>query len=73
MKAIAEKLIPGIPEETRIVILQQTNTSDVNTDEEPQKHRLSDSSGEGKGVTVLEEIIERATSKQEVQREINGS
>ncbi|EMR66127.1 putative abc transporter protein [Eutypa lata UCREL1] len=71
LKAIAEKLIPGIPEETRIVILQQTNTSDVNTDEEPQKHRLSDSSGEGKGVTVLEEIIERATSKQEVQREIN--
>ncbi|RYO91064.1 hypothetical protein DL762_002360 [Monosporascus cannonballus] len=67
LKAIAEKLIPGIPEETRIVILQQTNASDANTDEAPQS---SSPSGSGsKGTTALEEVIEGATSKHEVQRE----
>ncbi|KAI0379770.1 P-loop containing nucleoside triphosphate hydrolase protein [Hypomontagnella monticulosa] len=66
LKAIAEKLIPGIPEETRVVILQQTDAGDVNTDEEPVPK-----SSQGEGPVVLDEVIERATSKHEVQREID--
>ncbi|KAI1136994.1 P-loop containing nucleoside triphosphate hydrolase protein [Hypoxylon sp. FL0543] len=65
LKAVAEKLIPGIPEETRIVILQQTDAGDVNTDEGPVPKP-----SEGQGPAVLEEVIERATAKQEVQQEI---
>ncbi|KAL7628112.1 hypothetical protein AAE478_002309 [Parahypoxylon ruwenzoriense] len=68
LKAIAEKLIPGIPEETRIVILQQTNISDANTDEAPRDSVSA--SEEGNSTAVLEEVIEKATSKQEVQQEI---
>ncbi|KAI1079471.1 P-loop containing nucleoside triphosphate hydrolase protein [Whalleya microplaca] len=69
LKAIAEKLIPGVPEQTRVVILQQTNIGDVDTSEtsQSQGHVASDSRD---ARTVLEEVIERATSKQEVQKEI---
>ncbi|KAI1763467.1 P-loop containing nucleoside triphosphate hydrolase protein [Hypoxylon sp. FL1150] len=65
LKAIAEKLIPGIPEETRIVILQQTDAGDVNTDES-----TASTPSKGEGRAVLEDVIERATSKQAVQQEI---
>lgn len=66
LKAVAEKLIPGIPEETRITILQQTDVGDVNADEDPVPAPI-----EGEGPAVLEEVIERATAKQEVQKEID--
>ncbi|KAI4869367.1 P-loop containing nucleoside triphosphate hydrolase protein [Hypoxylon rubiginosum] len=66
LKAIAEKLIPGIPEETRIVILQQTDAGDASADEVS----ADSTSGKGESAAVLEEVIERATSKQEVQQEI---
>ncbi|KAH7031136.1 ABC transporter [Microdochium trichocladiopsis] len=64
LRAIAEKLIPGIPEETRVVLLQQT--------------AKTGGSGAGAGggeearqsMNVLEEVIERATSREKVQREI---
>jgi hypothetical protein len=69
LKAIAEKLIPGIPEETRVVLLQQTHLSDANTEDETH---ASESSIRSQGPTVLEEVIERATSKAEVQQEINS-
>ncbi|KAI1214095.1 P-loop containing nucleoside triphosphate hydrolase protein [Annulohypoxylon truncatum] len=65
LKAIAEKLIPGIPEEMRVVILQQTDTGDANTDDGP-----ASTSDNGEGPVVLEEVIERATAKHAVQREI---
>ncbi|KAI0110085.1 P-loop containing nucleoside triphosphate hydrolase protein [Daldinia grandis] len=66
LKAVAEKLIPGIPEETRITILQQTDAGDVNADE-----GLVSTPGEGESPAVLEEVIERATAKQEMQTEID--
>ncbi|KAI1383163.1 P-loop containing nucleoside triphosphate hydrolase protein [Hypoxylon trugodes] len=65
LKAVAEKLIPGIPEETRVVILQQTDVEDSNTDERPSSYTTDNS-----GPTVLEEVIERTTAKYEIQREI---
>ncbi|KAH6895558.1 P-loop containing nucleoside triphosphate hydrolase protein [Thelonectria olida] len=56
LKAIAEKLIPGIPEGTRIAILQQS--------------RLVSDSSDGPSSTTLDEVIERATAKQTVEQEI---
>lgn len=69
MRAIAEKLIPGIPEKTRVSILQQTNASDANTDE-----FLINKGGVGvnQGPTVLEDVIDKATAKNELEQEINS-
>jgi polynucleotide 5'-kinase involved in rRNA processing len=68
LKAISQKLIPGIPEETRVVILQQTDAGDIDIDAGPGKtssHPTNDRS-------VLEEVIERATARHEAQRELDG-
>lgn len=67
LKAIAEKLIPGIPEQTRIAILQQTDAGDANAVASPG----NDAVPSGPGRTVLEEVIERATSKDELEKEIS--
>lgn len=66
LKAIAEKLIPGIQEQTRIAILQQTDARNVDADVSPRNDTVSP----GPGRTVLEEVIERATSKDELEKEI---
>ncbi|TGJ79266.1 hypothetical protein E0Z10_g9504 [Xylaria hypoxylon] len=63
LKAIAQKLIPGVPEETRIVILQQTDAEDVKTEIVSHLPAANNKS-------VIEEVIERATAKHEVQREL---
>lgn len=71
LKAIAEKLIPGIPEETRISLLQQTGVSDTNTDVRPEDA----SGGTGEPVqsrSVLEHVIEQATARSDVEQEIRG-
>ncbi|KAI1130479.1 ABC transporter [Nemania abortiva] len=68
LKAIAQKLIPGIPEETRVVILQQTDTEDFGTDADPEQ--ITSHSSAENGQSVLEEVIERATAKHETQREL---
>ncbi|KAI8689969.1 hypothetical protein LRP88_13729 [Fusarium phalaenopsidis] len=64
LKAIAEKLIPGIPEETRIAILQQTKLVD-------EKPRGTPEAG-NEGLSVLEQVIEKATAKQAVEQDIKG-
>lgn len=64
LKAIAEKLIPGIPEDTRIAILQQTKLTD-DTDGK------SDMNGQA-GPTVLQEVVDKATAKNAVELEIRG-
>ncbi|KAI0967604.1 ABC transporter [Xylaria arbuscula] len=71
LKAIAQKLIPGIPEETCIVILQQTDAAEVETEAEVEadpKQAVPYSSDR----SVLEEVIERATARHEIQRELEG-
>ena len=72
LRAIAEKLIPGIPEETRVSILQQTNAGDANTDDDPSRAAPAQSRTALQGPTVLEEVIDKATAKSELDREING-
>jgi ATPase subunit of ABC transporter with duplicated ATPase domains len=74
MRAVAEKLIPGIPYATRIAILQQTGTSNsikTSTGQSvPPEISLSQLSISSQR-TVLEEVIERAISRDEIQNEIN--
>jgi hypothetical protein len=72
LKAVAEKLIPGIPLQTRISILQQTASdgSDPVTDAVTAIKDLEVE--EINQLSVLEEVIDRATSRNEIQREIGG-
>lgn len=68
IRAIAEKLIPGVPEKTRVSILQQTRDEDVSADAVAVE-RAADAPP---GRTVFDEVVERATAKQEVEQEIRG-
>ncbi|KAK1252804.1 hypothetical protein MKX08_003991 [Trichoderma sp. CBMAI-0020] len=63
LKAIAQKLIPGIPEGSRIAILQQTKLTESDEDDKTTK----DKRGEG---SVLQEVIERATARSVIEQEI---
>ncbi|KAK0111755.1 hypothetical protein ONS95_002090 [Cadophora gregata] len=69
LKAIAEKLIPGIPIQTRISILQQT--SNDGSEEGEVTNSLQNIRLEGNQLSVLEAVIDRATSRSEIQREID--
>lgn len=64
LKAIAEKLIPGIPEDTRIAILQQTR---LTSDSEAESKAKTDHDS-----TVLQEVVEKATMRNAVEQEIRG-
>ena len=66
LKAIAEKLIPGIPEETRIAILQQTRLTDEKSEEKPDTNN-------GDKASVLEQVIEKATAKHAIEQDIKGT
>ncbi|RDL31461.1 uncharacterized protein BP5553_09670 [Venustampulla echinocandica] len=70
LKAIAQKLIPGIPIQTRIAILQQTSAEDSTSDGEAN---LAGKQGTASTshLSVLEEVIDKATSRNEIQREID--
>ena len=73
LRAIAEKLIPGIPEQTRVAILQQTrdeDDDDEDKDHVPHEASTSASKGIPQGPTVLEEVIDKATARSELEREI---
>ena len=66
---MAEKLIPGIPIPTRISILQQTSTDEQSTADASQTKTAAPSSSQ---LSVLEEVIDRATSRNEIQHEIDS-
>ena len=53
-----------------MAILQQTDVGDANVDDTP-KRPVTDT-GEESGPTVLEEVIDRATARIELQKEIAG-
>ncbi|KAL7938020.1 P-loop containing nucleoside triphosphate hydrolase protein [Trichoderma chlorosporum] len=63
LKAIARKLIPGIPEGSRIALLQQTKLTESDEDDQAR----AENSGQG---TVLQEVIERATARSAIEQEI---
>lgn len=60
-------MIPGIPLQTRISILQQTSSdgSDKTTEAKPPTTSSSN-------LSVLEYVIDKATSRSEIQHEIDG-
>ncbi|KAH7328278.1 P-loop containing nucleoside triphosphate hydrolase protein [Stachybotrys elegans] len=61
LKAIGERLIPGIPEETRIALLQQTRLIDTPSGSTKEQDPSA---------SVLQHVIEKATSQSLVEREI---
>ncbi|KAK1146895.1 hypothetical protein N8T08_002221 [Aspergillus melleus] len=63
LRSIAEKLIPSIPEGTRVALLQQTRLVEAVDDR-------SSANEEGSGPTVLQAVIEKATSKSIIERDI---
>lgn len=73
LKAIAEKLIPGIPVQTRISILQQTDAdSKYDGDKGGGGDEVDSMEKRGSKLSTLEEVIDRATSRSEIQHEINS-
>jgi hypothetical protein len=69
LKAIAQKLIPGVPIPTRISILQQTDADKAAAGELPAKSTPTSSSPK---LSVVEQVIDNATSRNEIQQEIDG-
>jgi hypothetical protein len=72
LKAVAEKLIPGIPIPTRISILQQTATDGSTESELASPDATATVPGPERQFSVLEDVINRATSRNEIQYEIDG-
>ncbi|EQB51988.1 ABC transporter [Colletotrichum gloeosporioides Cg-14] len=68
LKAITEKLIPGIPEDTRISILQQTDASTTDADIRPSDASI----GSEQLSSVLEHVIEKATARSDVEQDIRA-
>lgn len=73
LKAIAEKLIPGIPEETRVVIMQQTDAGDGGTDDLLSVAVSKLEQNNHHEASVLEYVIEKATGRSDVEQEIRGT
>lgn len=67
LRAIGERLIPGIPEQTRIAMLQQTDASDSDANMPPDYKAAAS----GSVNTVLQEVVEKATARDELEREIS--
>lgn len=72
LRAIAEKLIPGLPYTTRVSILQQTSTEHrdlIRSDNDIDTGQLDDLSPKK---TVLQKVVESDNSRNETLREIAG-
>lgn len=79
LRALSEKLIPGIPYATRIAILQQTD-AEIEENSNAKIEDLADSLREkgslsvkkGRSKTTLEQVIASNTVRTEVQRKLQG-
>lgn len=65
-------MIPGIPIQTRIAILQQTSNDGTVADDSAAAGGVASTTGLGKQVSVLEDVIDEATSRSDIQHEIDG-
>ncbi|TQB77106.1 hypothetical protein MPDQ_005592 [Monascus purpureus] len=68
LKAMAEKLIPGIPHASRIAILQQTDVESRDDGVEDARTGASGSEGNNKGRTVLEYAMGSDKSAKDIVR-----
>lgn len=73
LKAIAEKLIPGVPEESRIVIMQQTDASPGGADDRLTEAVLKSEEIDHHDLSVLQHVIEKATGRSDIEQEIKGT
>lgn len=75
LRAVAEKLIPGIPEETRIAILQQTRLRGRGDGGDDQERNTGSASAarDPSSAPVLEEVVSQATARHLVECEIKGT
>lgn len=72
LKAVAEKLIPGIPIQTRISILQQTTSSTgPSSGSSDGPAGATEIEAPSSQMSVLETVIDRATSRNDIQQEID--
>ncbi|KAI9744781.1 MAG: hypothetical protein M1818_001706 [Claussenomyces sp. TS43310] len=73
LRAISEKLIPGIPLKTRIAILQQTKgrAADPSNDSYPSASREQNAVRSVSERSVIEEVVENALSRDSVQQELD--
>ncbi|KAG5999829.1 hypothetical protein E4U43_001835 [Claviceps pusilla] len=67
LRAIAEKLIPGIPEGTRIALLQQSRLVDADDDANNDTKAAGKQEGEQ---SVLQEVVNRAIARDTIEQEI---
>lgn len=67
LRAIAEKLIPGIPEGTRIALLQQSRLVDADDDASNDTEAAGKQQGEQ---SVLQEVVNRAIARDTIEQEI---
>lgn len=71
LKAMAEKLIPGIPHATRIAILQQTDAESRDDGVEDARTGASGSEENNKDRTVLEYALGSDKSAKDIIRKAN--
>lgn len=77
LRALAEKLIPGVPYSTRIAILQQTDAEIEDNSKNSEIDGLADSMRDTGSIstsqkTTLEQVIASDTMRTEVERKISG-
>lgn len=71
LRAVAEKLVPGIPRGTRIAILQQNILSNDKRDDIATTESYN-AGGSPNPRSVIEDVVDRAVSRDHIQREIDS-
>ncbi|KAI1919877.1 hypothetical protein LOZ65_004269 [Ophidiomyces ophidiicola] len=72
LRAMAEKLIPGIPNVVKIAIIQQTDTEECNLEASSLSSGHGEkSSHEKTPKTVLQQVLESDESRNDIMRKIN--
>ena len=75
LRAIAEKLIPGLPESLHIAILQQTD-GEGNNFEEPTANMaamsMSDDPDRKPSKSVLQQVMQSDTARNDLARRVRG-
>ncbi|DAA74158.1 TPA_exp: Uncharacterized protein A8136_3656 [Trichophyton benhamiae CBS 112371] len=77
LRAMADRLIPGLPERVKIAILQQTDV-EADIDSDPASSairgisalRVNDESSKKEPKTVLQQVVQSDTSRNEITRKV---
>ena len=72
LRAIATKIIPGLPESIRIAILQQTASNDDDDAASSAQLAPHPDKSDRMEMTPLQYILESDTGRNDIQAELNG-